>query len=183
MILEDVLAPGLRLVVCGSAAGHRSARLRQYYAGPGNKFWRTLAEVALTPRRLAPAEFALLPCWGIGLTDLVQDQSGGDADLDFARAGRAELREKILRLEPRLLCFNGKRAAQEFLGRKRVDYGLQRERIGRTRLFVAPSTSGAASGAWDAAQWRRLAKLAGRATRARAAPVRRSRYSRRDRRS
>jgi TDG/mug DNA glycosylase family protein len=185
MILEDVLAPGLRLVFCGSAAGQRSAQLRQYYAGRGNKFWRTLAEVSLTPRRLTPAEYALLPCFGIGLTDLVQDQSGGDADLDFARAGRAELREKILLHEPRLLCFNGKRAAQEFLGRKRVAYGLQRERIGRTRLFVAPSTSGAASGAWDAAQWRKLARLAGhgRARRARAAPGRSTRYSRRDRRS
>ena len=41
----------LKLVVCGTAAGDRSAQLGQYYAGPGNKFWRTLASLGL----VAPA--------------------------------------------------------------------------------------------------------------------------------
>ena len=159
--LEDVLAPGLRLVVCGSAAGHRSAQLRQYYAGPGNKFWRTLFEVGLTLRRLDPSEYRLLPSFGIGLTDLVKHQRGGDAELDFARAGRDELREKIARFRPGVLCFNGKRSAGEFLRVKRVDYGLQAGALGETRLFVAPSTSGAASGAWDPDVWRELADLVG----------------------
>ncbi len=40
-ILPDVLAPGLALVVCGSAAGTVSARVGAYYAGPGNRFWPT----------------------------------------------------------------------------------------------------------------------------------------------
>src|SRR3546814_13773735 len=49
-VLPDVLAPGLRLVFCGSAAGRKSAELGAYYAGPGNKFWPTLYEIGLTPR-------------------------------------------------------------------------------------------------------------------------------------
>ena len=57
-------------MICGSAAGRRSAAAGAYYAGPGNKFWRILHESGLTPRRLAPEEFALLPDVGIGLTDL-----------------------------------------------------------------------------------------------------------------
>ena len=157
-MLEDLLAPGLRLVVCGSAPGRRSARLRQYYAGPGNRFWATLAAVGLTPRRLAPSEWRSLLEFGIGLTDLVKDQSGGDRELDFARADRAGLRAKVLRFQPRLLCFNGKRSAQEFLGRREIAYGEQAESIGETRLFVAPSTSGAAAGAWDPAPWCALAE-------------------------
>lgn len=158
-VLDDVLAPDLRLVVCGCAAGRRSAQLGQYYAGPGNKFWRTIHEIGLVPERLAPADFRRLLEFGIGLTDLVKDQSGGDAELDFARAGRDALRRKIVRLRPRLVCFNGKRAAQEFLRRTRVEYGLQDVAIGATPLFVAPSTSGAASGAWDLRVWRSLADL------------------------
>ena len=75
-MLKDVLAPDLALVVCGSAAGRRSAQLGQYYAGRGNKFWTTLAETGLTPRRLAPHEFPLLPSFGIGLTDVVKGQAG-----------------------------------------------------------------------------------------------------------
>lgn len=145
-------------MVCGSAAGRRSAELRQYYAGRGNKFWSTLERVGLTPRRLLPSEFQLLPSFGIGLTDVVKAQSGSDSELDFTRADPDALRAKILRCEPRLLCFNGKRAARTFLRRARIDYGLQAERIGATRLFVAPSTSGAASGSWDLGLWQQLAR-------------------------
>jgi len=67
-ILPDVLAPGLSIVFCGTAAGTESARRRAYYAHPQNRFWRVLHEAGLTPRRLAPAEFALLPDFGLGLT-------------------------------------------------------------------------------------------------------------------
>lgn len=157
-MLDDVLAPGLALVVCGSAAGRRSAELGQYYAGPGNKFWRTLAETGLTPRPLQPAEFRLLPSFGIGLTDVAKQQAGGDHEIDFSRSDPDALRAKLMRYEPRILCFNGKRSAQVFLGLERVEYGLRDEAIGRTRLFVAPSTSGAANASWDVSIWRDLAK-------------------------
>jgi len=57
-VLPDVLRPGLRLVICGSAASAVSAARGAYYAGPGNKFWRILAETGLTPHQLEPARFA-----------------------------------------------------------------------------------------------------------------------------
>ena len=158
-MLTDVLAPDLALVVCGSAAGRRSAQLGQYYAGRGNKFWAILAETGLTPRRLAPHEYELLPSFGIGLTDVVKDQAGGDSELDFSRSDPAALRDKIRRFSPRYLCFNGKRAAKVFLGRTEVQFGLQPETIDSTSLFVAPSTSGAASGFWDVTLWHELARL------------------------
>jgi G:T/U mismatch-specific DNA glycosylase len=131
----------LKLVVCGTAAGSRSAQLKHYYAGPGNKFRRTLAELGLTPRQLAPSEAGLFLDFGIGLTDLVKGQSGADSSIRF----------------------NGKRAAQEFFGIRAVIYGPQQERIGVTDLFVAPSTSGAANGFWDLLYWRDLADRVRRA--------------------
>jgi len=158
-LLEDVLRPGLKLVVCGTAAGHRSAASGCYYAGRGNKFWRTLYAIGLTPRRLTPAECALLPSWGIGLTDLVKGQAGADADIEFDAVGPAFVREKILRFMPLVLCFNGKRAAREFFQKQCVRYGMQGDRIGNTQLFVAPSTSGAANGAWDLRIWQSIADL------------------------
>ena len=63
-MLDDVLEPGLSVVYCGTAAGTRSAAVRQYYAGRGNKFWPILHEVVLTPRLLAPSEYLLLPKYG-----------------------------------------------------------------------------------------------------------------------
>jgi TDG/mug DNA glycosylase family protein len=157
-VLPDLLAPGLALVICGSAAGTRSAQLRQYYAGRGNKFWRTLAETRLTPRQLAPAEYPMLLSFGIGLTDVVKDQSGGDSQIDFRRASPDALRAKLERFAPRWLCFSSKRAAQTFLGRAKVDYGIQPETVAATRLFVAPSPSGAANASWDLSVWRALAR-------------------------
>ena len=85
MILPDLLAPGLDIVFCGTAVGAESARRRAYYAGPGNAFWPTLAQVGLTPRRLKPEEYPLLLTFGIGLTDLAKHVSGNDDILGHAR--------------------------------------------------------------------------------------------------
>ncbi|MFC7609612.1 uracil-DNA glycosylase family protein [Teichococcus aestuarii] len=41
-VLPDLLAPGLRLVFCGSAPGLVSAARGAYYAHPGNRFWGIL---------------------------------------------------------------------------------------------------------------------------------------------
>lgn len=160
-VLADVLAPGLRVVFCGTAAGTRSAAVGHYYAGKGNRFWSTLAETGLTPRILSPAEYPQLLQFGIGLTDIEKDQAGEDWRIRFGPTSADMLRRKILEFAPRLLCFNGKRAAAEYFGRRRaVSYGAQKETIGSTKLFVAPSTSGAARRYWDPAVWSEMAALA-----------------------
>ena len=66
----------------------------------------------------------------------------------------------MLAFHPDVLCFNGKRAAQEYFGTRAIAYGEQPERIGTTVLWVAPSTSGAANGFWDLSHWRDLAERA-----------------------
>jgi TDG/mug DNA glycosylase family protein len=159
-ILDDVLAPSLRLVICGMAPGAASAAAGAYYAGPGNRFWPTLHETGLTPRRLQPHEYRQLLEFGIGLTDVAKDQSGADADLDLGRIDPERLRAKLLRFEPAIVAFNGKGAAKAFLGARRLETGLQRETVGRSRLFVAPSTSGLAVRYWRFEVWQELARLA-----------------------
>jgi TDG/mug DNA glycosylase family protein len=166
-LLDDLLRPGLRLVICGTAAGERSAQLGAYYAGPGNKFWRTLHEVGLTPdRALSPSDFRELLSYGIGLTDLAKGVSGMDHTLRRHSFDPISFRLAIGQFSPRALAFNGKKAASIYLARptKFIRYGRQVERIGETALYVLPSTSGAASGAWSIEPWRILA--------ADAAPVR-----------
>ncbi|MCP4545243.1 MAG: mismatch-specific DNA-glycosylase [bacterium] len=158
-LLRDLLAPDLKIVFCGTAASEVSAARGEYYAGPGNKFWSILHEIGLTPRLLAPAEYGDLLGLGIGLTDVVKDQAGGDADIDFVRSDPDGLCRKITRFAPGILAFNGKRAAQVFLKLRRVEYGVQTLQVGETRLFVAPSTSGAANGYWDASIWCGLSEL------------------------
>jgi TDG/mug DNA glycosylase family protein len=162
-MLPDILDHHLNLIFCGTAASTRSAERGMYYAGPGNRFWLTLHEVGLTNRLLDPAEFATLLSYGIGLTDLVKHKAGMDKVLvggDF-KDGRQRLRQAILEYRPRFLCFTSKEAAKQFFGLRRVAYGLQEGTIGETRLFVAPSTSGAARGSWDIRFWKELVELVG----------------------
>jgi len=157
-VLPDVLQPGLALVFCGTAAGKRSAAERAYYAHPGNLFWRALHEAGFTPRLLAPAEFPLLPQFGIGLTDLAKRHSGNDDELPRDAFDAPALRAKIERFAPRLLAFTSKNAARAGLGHG-VDYGLLDEGIDGARVFVLPSPSGQARGHWDIGPWRELAAL------------------------
>ncbi|MGE0440546.1 MAG: mismatch-specific DNA-glycosylase [Gemmatimonadales bacterium] len=160
-MLPDLLAPGLRLVVCGSAVGSASATAQAYYAGRGNRFWETLAVVELTPQRLSPSDYAKLLSFGIGLTDLLKTQAGNDDEVTFGAPDRDRLTASMERWQPGLLCFNGKRAAAEYLDAKSVKIGLQQRRIGQTRLFVAPSTSGAARRSWALQPWQEVARLVG----------------------
>jgi TDG/mug DNA glycosylase family protein len=154
-ILPDLLRPGLKLVICGSAAGLRSAEARAYYAGPGNRFWEILFKTGLTPTRLSPAEFPRLLDFQIGLTDMAKKTFGADSGLAAGDFDAMRLRNLIVAHRPAILAFNGKRAATAFFGRT-VDYGY-RKNFGGTRIYVAPSTSGAARGFWNEDIWREIA--------------------------
>jgi TDG/mug DNA glycosylase family protein len=156
-VLPDVLAPDLKVVFCGMAAGRKSAEVRAYYAGPGNRFWLILHQIGLTPFQLEPCQFREVLAYGIGLTDVEKRQSGSDAGLDLSGFNPEELRARITRFGPRILAFVGKRAAQEFYGQKHVGYGLQPELLGLAMVFVLPSTSGAARRYWDSSHWYALA--------------------------
>lgn len=146
------------MVFCGTAPSKASANARAYYAKPGNVFWQTLHHIGLTPRRFAPQEYAELLSLGIGLTDICKSASGNDDELPDKHIRPDLLWQKIDRYRPRLLAFSSKNSAQLALGRK-VEYGLQAEKHGETRLFVCPSTSGRARRFFDEAHWQALSEL------------------------
>jgi TDG/mug DNA glycosylase family protein len=155
-VLPDVLKPGLHVVFCGTAVGPKSHEVGAYYAGPGNRFYTTLHECGLTDRRLKPEEFESLLDYGIGLTDLAKNIAALDNRLRQNAWDRKGLTEKIRACKPRVLAFNGKRAAREYFGRH-VAYGRQQDTIDATVVFVLPSTSGAARRFWDIGRWNELA--------------------------
>lgn len=166
-IIADLLRKDLKLVFCGSALGEASAKAKAYYAKPGNKFWPTLFAVGLTPRLFKPSEYPALLQLGIGLTDINKTQSGNDDVLDDAHDDVAGLAAKIEQYQPAILAFTAKRPAQVFLkesfGLKAPPaYGLQPQRIGKTHLFVLPSTSGSGVRYWDIGPWQELKTLADR---------------------
>jgi double-stranded uracil-DNA glycosylase len=140
--VPDVLAPGLRVVFCGINPGFRSAAAAAHFANPRNDFWRLLADADLTPRLLVPEEQSEMLDLGFGLTNAAYRTTKGSGDLrrgDFA--GSAERFERLAgELRPEIFAFVGK-AAYEGVFRERPEHGLQKRRLGATRLFVLPSTS------------------------------------------
>ena len=158
-VLRDLLGDSLDVVLCGTAAGTASAAAGAYYAHKQNKFWKTLYATNLTSRLLEPHQYRDLLNYRIGLTDLVKTHAGMDHQIPLSRLGevsRTRLRASILACRPRFLAFTSKTAGQRFLGDKR-DYGEQIELIGDTRIWILPSTSGAANGAWRPEIWHRFA--------------------------
>ena len=163
-VLPDVLRPGLNIVFCGTAAGAVSARRGAYYAHPQNKFWRILHAVELTPRIIRPEEYAELPQWGLGLTDIAKYVSGMDRELPRGALGSgacAALTAKIRAAEPKLLAFTSLNAGRRYLGRA-AGPGDSGARIGATRVWLLPSPSPTAGWNWEEAWWRKLAEDASR---------------------
>jgi TDG/mug DNA glycosylase family protein len=161
--LPDQLQPGLRLVFVGTAASQRSADLGHYYAHPGNRFWRAIHEVGITPRRFEPREFPALLQLGIGFTDLCKSGAGMDHQALASPVDIPAFRDKMLRVRPKAIAFTSKKAASLFYGRPTTAIALGRQppQGGFPDVFVLASPSGAASGSWSIEPWRELAESIG----------------------
>ncbi len=160
--LPDYLAPGLGIVFVGINPGVQSARAGHYYANPRNPFWILLYKAGLTPRQLRPDEDHLLPTFGYGITDIVKRSSRGVADLTAAdfRRGRRILEGKLLKCQPRIVCFNSKTGFVNFFGAAAFRrFGRQEVTISTSRVFVMPSTSPANAGTPVATKLRYLRAL------------------------
>jgi TDG/mug DNA glycosylase family protein len=155
--VPDHLRPGLKLVIVGINPGLRSGASGHHYAFPGNHFWPLLYESGLIPERLTYAEDDRVLDYGIGLTNLCHRTSreANELSRDELAEGAASLREKLERYTPRIVCFNGigiyeafvqvldaSDGAEEPPRRRKITPGLQPERLGETRMFVVPSSSG-----------------------------------------
>jgi TDG/mug DNA glycosylase family protein len=158
--LPDQLRPDLRLVFVGTAASTRSADLGHYYAHPGNRFWPTLLEVGITPRRYQPHEFPELLALGIGFTDICKSGAGMDHQISVRPEDIAVFRAKMLTYRPRTIAFTSKKAANLFYGTPTtaISFGRQPSVGEFPEVFVLASPSGAASGHWTVQPWRELAE-------------------------
>jgi TDG/mug DNA glycosylase family protein len=158
MVLQDVLAPNLDIVFCGTAVGESSAKKEAYYANGSNQFYSILHKAGFTEKQVEPINYRDLLNYNIGLTDLVKYVSGNDNQITKRDFDVKSFIEKILRHQPKVVCFNGKKAAAEFMGvkTKRISYGLMAGTIGQSKLYCAPSTSGSARRFWDETHWHNL---------------------------
>ncbi|MCQ8811897.1 double-stranded uracil-DNA glycosylase, partial [Escherichia coli] len=55
-MVDDILAPGLRVVFCGINPGLSSAESGFPFAHPANRFWKVIYQAGFTDRQLKPQE-------------------------------------------------------------------------------------------------------------------------------
>jgi len=116
--------------------------------------------VRFTPTLLKAREYQDLLNYELGLTDLVKHLSGTDKRIKATDKDISILKRKILKYEPKILAFNGKQAAKEFLKTKILSYGKQNHKLGHTLIWVLPPTSPVAGKYWNIDHWKNLKKIA-----------------------
>jgi TDG/mug DNA glycosylase family protein len=152
--LPDFLAPGLRVVVCGTAAGKNSAAIGHYYAGTGNLFWTYLYRAKITSEPLFPSSDHRVLEFGVGLTDLAK-KVAASSDRGLQKHYDVDgFVVKIERYRPAWVAFHGKEAAKAVsraFGRSGdVALGRQDWTVAAAEVFVLPSASGSNR---DSANW------------------------------
>jgi TDG/mug DNA glycosylase family protein len=147
-MLPDVLEYNLDVVFCGTAAGKKSASVGEYYAHPGNLFWKIIYQAGFVDRPMKSSEFNKVSHFGIGLTDLNKIESGVDAELNKGAFDIKGLEKKISRIKPKVLAFTSKNAAKAYFDKKKLEFGEQNESINKTNIWILPSTSGQARKHW-----------------------------------
>ena len=163
--VPDVLAPGLKAVFCGINPGRVSAAARAHFANPRNDFWRLLHDAGLTPHLLAPRSSSTSPATATGSRTRPTGRRPAPATSAAATSpGRPSGSSALARdLEPGVIAFVGKEAYRGAFN-ERPELGLQKRKLGKTRLYVLPSTSpaNAAVPYAERLRWfRRLARLLG----------------------
>lgn len=143
-MVEDVLAPGLRVLFCGINPGVSSAHLQQPFANPTNRFWKVLNLSGFTAVQLRPDQADKLLAYRCGLTRLVDRPTVQASEITTAeyRAGGLALAEKVMHWQPAALAILGKQAYERAFQVRNASWGCQSVSIGATPVWVLPNPSG-----------------------------------------
>jgi double-stranded uracil-DNA glycosylase len=139
--LPDVVAPAMRLLVCGLNPSIYSADLGIGYARPGNRFWPAALAAGIVSVDRDPVH--ALRHHRIGITDLAKRATVAASELDPTEftTGMERLERLCHWLQPGAVVFvglTGWRVAVDRTARA----GLQDRRVGGVAAYVMPSTSG-----------------------------------------
>jgi TDG/mug DNA glycosylase family protein len=141
--IDDLIRPGLRLLLVGINPGRHSGATGFHFGNPQNLLWKALHQSGLTPRLLQPRETEELLSLGIGITNFVNRTTQGSNDLRAAdyRAGAIELRAKVALLRPRTLAILTVSGYRTGFGLPKAAIGHQPEPLEGSDLWVFPNPS------------------------------------------
>ena len=121
-MINDILAPGLRVVFCGINPGKSSAHTGFHFAHPEQHLLDTRC----------------------GITMLVERPTvqASEVNLHELRSGGRELVKKIEDYQPAALAILGKQAYEQAFSQRGAKWGKQSITIGVTQVWVLPNPSG-----------------------------------------
>jgi TDG/mug DNA glycosylase family protein len=143
-VVPDLVAPGLRVLLCGINPSLTSGLRGLHFATPGNRLWPTLDAAGWTDRLLRPDETDAVLAAGIGITNLVARATARADELtdDELRAGVADLEALAARWQPGWVAVLGMSAYRVVTGDRKATVGPQDRRIGGRPLWLLPNPSG-----------------------------------------
>ena len=148
--VDDLIAPGVRLLFVGINPGLWTAATNTHFARPGNRFYPALHLAGITDRLLDPtagldteARQHLLDR-GVGVTNLVNRATVRADELTPAelQQGAVALTSLVEMWQPRIAAVLGVTAYRTGFSRPRAVAGRQPERLGGADLFVLGNPSG-----------------------------------------
>ena len=144
--LPDLVKPRMKVLFVGTNPGVKSARIGHYFAGTSNMFWKILHESRLTEERLTTELDRKLINYDYGLTDVVKRPTHSTSELRISdgNGARSRLDNLIENSEPKIVAFVGKTGYRYYIDEKdkTVYYGIQKFKIGKSSVYLLPSTSG-----------------------------------------
>ena len=142
--VPDLVAPGIRVLLCGINPSLESGYRKLHFATPGNRLWPTLHAAGWTPRRLDPSETDEVLAAGLGITNLVKRATARADELtdDELRAGLADVAALAERWQPRWVAFLGMSAYRVATGLRKATVGPQPDRLGGVPVWLLPNPSG-----------------------------------------
>ena len=142
--IDDVIAPGLRVLFVGINPGLYSGWSGHHFARPGNRFWPTLHAAGFTPRRLHPSEERDLLGYGCGVTNFVNRATATAAELsaDELVAGGERLVQTVRRFQPQSIAVLGITAYRVAFSQPKAQLGRQPDLLADTPVWVLPNPSG-----------------------------------------
>lgn len=143
--ITDHLRDDLDVIFVGFNPSIRSSETGHHYANPNNRFWKILFEAGITPRKYDSSEDYKLLDLGYGMTNIVArpTKAADEITKEEYQRGKQELKEKVEKYKPKIVCFVGKGVYQQYSGKKDLPWGKQEESVVEGTVdFVAPSSSG-----------------------------------------
>jgi TDG/mug DNA glycosylase family protein len=142
--IDDVIAPGLKVLFVGINPGLYTAAIGHHFGRPGNRFWPALYAGGFTPRLYSPFESRGLLKLGYGITNLVNRATARADELSGQelRRGATTVAKKVRRYGPKLVAVVGIGSYRVAFDRPKAILGRQPEPLEGAVLWTLPNPSG-----------------------------------------